>query len=53
MSQVQLVQILTIIMFISGTIQDLSASSSGELCCSVADDKTMKVFDVINFGEYH
>ena len=38
------------ILFI-GAIQDMAASCNGELCCTVADDKTMKVFDVVNFGQ--
>lgn len=34
-----------------GAILGLSVSCDGELACSVGDDKTAKVFDVINFGE--
>ena len=37
---------------VSGGIKDISASASGELCCTVAEDKIMKVFDVINFGKF-
>ena len=36
----------------SGAVIDLAMSPNGELCCTVSDDKTAKVFDVINFGEY-
>ncbi|EDO37228.1 predicted protein, partial [Nematostella vectensis] len=32
-----------------GSIQGISASADGQLLCSVASDKSMKVFDVINF----
>lgn len=32
-----------------GTIVDMAVSSNGELCCSVADDKSLKVFDIVNF----
>ena len=34
----------------SGAVIDLAMSPNGELCCTVSDDKTAKVFDVINFG---
>ena len=30
----------------------MAGSFDGEICCTIADDKTLKVFDVINFGEY-
>uniref|UniRef100_A0A183BC71 WD_REPEATS_REGION domain-containing protein n=1 Tax=Echinostoma caproni TaxID=27848 RepID=A0A183BC71_9TREM len=33
----------------SGAITGLAASSDGELACTVGDDKTAKVFDVVNF----
>ncbi len=39
------------LIFSSGTIADMAVSNNGELCCTVSDDKTMKVFDVVNFGE--
>ncbi|XP_025109974.1 LOW QUALITY PROTEIN: peptidylprolyl isomerase domain and WD repeat-containing protein 1-like [Pomacea canaliculata] len=32
-----------------GAVNDLAMSANGELCCTVSDDKTAKVFDVINF----
>ncbi|XP_013401438.1 peptidylprolyl isomerase domain and WD repeat-containing protein 1-like isoform X2 [Lingula anatina] len=32
-----------------GSILDMAVSPNGELCCTIADDKTLKVFDVINF----
>ncbi|KAK7099694.1 peptidylprolyl isomerase domain and WD repeat-containing protein 1-like isoform X2 [Littorina saxatilis] len=32
-----------------GAVIDLGMSSNGELCCTVSDDKTAKVFDVVNF----
>ena len=35
----------------TGTIEDIAVSENGELCCTVSDDKTAKVFDIINFGE--
>lgn len=31
------------------SITGLAVSHSGELACSIAEDKTMKVFDVVNF----
>ena len=34
----------------TGTIEDLAVSCNGELCCTVADDRTLKVFDVVSFG---
>lgn len=37
--------------FPSGAVNDLAMSANGELCCTVSDDKTAKVFDVINFGK--
>lgn len=37
--------------FFSGAINGLSISSDGELACTVGDDKTAKMFDIINFGE--
>jgi len=33
-------------------IQSMSASCNGIHMCSVSIDKTMKIFDVINFGKY-
>ena len=35
---------------LSAAIEDVSASSDGLLYCSVAADKALKVFDVVNFG---
>lgn len=32
-----------------GAIQDLAANSSGTFLCSISNDKSLKVFDVINF----
>ncbi|ELU17611.1 hypothetical protein CAPTEDRAFT_160326 [Capitella teleta] len=32
-----------------GAVMDLSVSCNGELCCTIADDKTLKVFDVVSF----
>ena len=37
----------------TGTILDMAGSFDGEICCTIADDKTLKVFDVINFGLCH
>jgi WD40 repeat protein len=34
-----------------GAIQDLAANSSGTFLCSISNDKSLKVFDVINFGK--
>jgi hypothetical protein len=34
-----------------GAIQDLAANSSGTFLCSVSNDKSLKVFDVVNFGK--
>ena len=39
-------------MSVTEPIVDLVASVGGELCCTVSEDKTLKVFDVTNFGEY-
>lgn len=36
--------------FPSGAICCAAASEDGLLFCSVANDKSLKVFDVINFG---
>lgn len=33
-------------------IQSMSVSCNGVYMCSVSIDKTMKIFDVINFGKY-
>lgn len=33
-----------------GAVQDLAANSSGTFLCSVSSDKSLKVFDVVNFG---
>lgn len=33
-------------------IQSMSASCNGVYVCSVSIDKTIKIFDVINFGKY-
>ena len=41
---------LRCILCFSGSIIDLAMSANGELCCTVSDDKTAKVFDVVNFG---
>ena len=27
-------------------------SDNGELCCTISDDKSAKIFDVVNFGLY-
>ena len=45
--------IFSFIVFIltSGKIVDVSVSADGMLLCTTADDKSLKVFDVINFGE--
>ncbi|KAH3695723.1 hypothetical protein DPMN_083181, partial [Dreissena polymorpha] len=32
-----------------GNIEDMKVSNNGELACTVSDDKTSKVFDIINF----
>ncbi|CAH1775450.1 unnamed protein product [Owenia fusiformis] len=32
-----------------GNIVDMAVSSNGEHCCTVSDDKTMKIFDIVNF----
>jgi len=33
-----------------GPISDLAVSVNGELASTVSDDKVVKVFDVVNFG---
>lgn len=35
-----------------GNIQCLSTNHVGTLLCSVSNDKSIKVFDVVNFGKY-
>lgn len=35
-----------------GKIMGMSVSADGQLLCSIADDKSLKIFDVVNFGEY-
>ncbi|KAK2181195.1 hypothetical protein NP493_407g04016 [Ridgeia piscesae] len=32
-----------------GNIQDVSGSDNGELFCTISDDKSLKVFDIVNF----
>ena len=32
-------------------IHCIAASADGQIMCSTAEDKSLKVFDVINFGE--
>lgn len=34
------------------TIQSMAASCNGVHACTVSLDKTIKIFDVINFGKY-
>ena len=36
---------------IPGVIQHIAVSDNGEFLCSIADDKSLKIFDVINFGK--
>lgn len=36
-----------------GNIQDVAVNSSGTLLCTVSNDKSLKVFDVVNFGKSH
>lgn len=35
-----------------GPIMDMTVNYNGSLLCTVSTDKSLKVFDVINFGEY-
>ena len=35
----------------AGRVLDVAASKDGLLVCSVSDDRSLKVFDVINFGK--
>ena len=37
---------------LEGNIEDLGMSDNGELCCTISDDKSAKIFDVVNFGLY-
>ena len=32
-------------------IHCIAASADGQIMCSTAEDKSLKVFDVVNFGE--
>ena len=34
-----------------GTIHCIAASVDGQVMCSTAEDKSLKVFDVVNFGK--
>ena len=36
-----------------GSIADMSASPNGELLATVAEDKALKVFDIVNFGKFY
>ena len=36
---------------VTGNIQDVSGSDNGELFCTISDDKSLKVFDIVNFGK--
>lgn len=33
-----------------GNIQDVAINASGSLLCTLSNDKSLKVFDVVNFG---
>lgn len=33
-----------------GNVQDVAVNSSGKLLCTLSNDKSLKVFDVVNFG---
>lgn len=35
-----------------GNIQDVTVNSSGSLLCTISNDKSLKVFDVVNFGKF-
>lgn len=35
-----------------GNVEDLGMSDNGELCCTISDDRSAKIFDVVNFGMY-
>lgn len=35
-----------------GAINDMVDNYNGTLLCSIAADKSMKIFDVINFGSF-
>ena len=37
--------------FNAGMIHCIAASADGQIMCSTAEDKSLKVFDVVNFGE--
>lgn len=36
-----------------GPIMDMTVNYNGTLLCTVSTDKSLKVFDVINFGGYY
>ena len=38
--------------FPPGHVMDMVASNDGLHLCSIADDHSLKVFDVVNFGVY-
>ena len=35
----------------TGVIHCIAASADGQIMCSTAEDKSLKVFDVVNFGK--
>ena len=37
--------------YTTGAIHCIAASSDGQVMCSTAEDKSLKVFDVVNFGK--
>ena len=39
------------LVFNTGMIHCIAASADGQIMCSTAEDKSLKVFNVVNFGE--
>lgn len=35
-----------------GNIQDVAVNAMGTLFCTISNDQSIKVFDVVNFGKY-
>ena len=49
--EIPLCNIVDSLLCFSGAIQCIATSTDGQLMCSCADDKSLKVFDVVNFGK--
>lgn len=48
---IEILETFFLFFLFAGPIVDLAISYNGEFCCTISDDKIVKVFDVINFGK--